>query len=42
MKNIYVNIYDNLPKLVIMILEINFQQFLSPFNNGYFFGAIEW
>jgi hypothetical protein len=36
-----VNFYDNLPKLVIMILEIKFQQFLSPFNNGYFFGAIE-
>ncbi len=37
MKIFYVNFYDNLPKLVIMILEIKFQQFLSPFNNGYCF-----
>jgi len=37
MKKCYVNFYDNLPKLVIMILEIKFQQFSSPFNNGYCF-----
>jgi hypothetical protein len=40
-KNV-VNFYDNLPKLVIMILEIKFQQFYHHSIMAIVFGAIEW
>jgi hypothetical protein len=42
MKKNDVNFHDNLPKLVIMILEIKFQQFYHHSIMAIVFGAIEW